>query len=257
MVEEQKSKEEKKNIGRPKGAKSQLGIPIKDIDEAVQLVKLVFDKQGSKNITFEDLAKSMSIQTGALVRISNSFKEYGLLEQTEIGWKVTDLGRRAVSNDKAALKEAFEKNDIFKELSGLFWDKDISENIVFDYLKKKYKKGENVKIITDRFLKGREYIKSIEGENIFIPPQEGARADTSKIIKLIKLKYALNPPKEEEIDNLVEDIIKELRESNIISIKVLTESIDKNKTKEKRAVLSVLIDNIIGILSEDYPELKM
>jgi len=67
-----------------------------------------------------------------------------------------------VLGDANSVKEAFEKNVIFRNLSMQFGDKQITSGIIVDYLKKQYKKGENVVLITNRFIEAMNFINSLK-----------------------------------------------------------------------------------------------
>ncbi len=242
--------------GRPKGAKS-VGIPLRGIKDAIELVKMVYDNAGTKTMSFAEMTNYMKLQKASSTPVVGALYEYGLIERSGIGWRLSELGMLAVKGDKEAVKEAFEKNPIFRDLSIEFFDKEITEGIVIDYLRKKYKKGENVFLIAKRFLEAIQYIKGLSNLDVRGKAERdrslAESVDTGKWFKLIQLKYALDPPSESEIDNLVDAVADELSNDSDVSIKTLAISVRENKND--RNSLKLLIDNIVKILSQKYPNL--
>ncbi len=231
--------------GRPKGSKS-IGIPLKGVKEAVELVRMVYEKAGDKTMSFSEMAEYMKLQKGSSTPAVGAVYEYGLIERSGIGWKVSELGKDAIGGNRESVKEAFEKNTIFRDLSIQFGDKEITEGILIEYLRRKYKKGGNVFLIAKRFMEGLQYIKSLESSRT--PAESIEPRDEAKWFKVIQLKYSLNPTK--EISKLADDVAEEFENVNDVALKTLAKSIKENKNNKE--VLTVLIDNLIQISRREY-----
>lgn len=237
--------------GRPKGTKS-LGIPTKGIKEAIDLTKIIYDKFGDNTMSFSEMIESMKLKKGISTPTVGALYSYGLIEKVgNIGWKVSELGKMGVLGDANSVKEAFEKNVIFRNLSMQFGDKQITSGIIVDYLKKQYKKGENVVLITNRFIEAMNFINSLKKN---APKQKEIEAvsskDTAKWFKVIQLKYALKPPKE-EISKLADIVAQEFENIDNTALKTLGRSIKENKNNKE--ILIVLVNNLIQIANEEYP----
>jgi len=70
--------------------------------------------------------------------------------------------------------------------------------------------------------------------------------------KIIQLKYALTPSEQKEISNLANEIAEELKNNEDASIRILSNRIKQNL--ENKSVLTTLVDSIVDILSEKYPD---
>ncbi len=259
MQDNLESKKEKK--GRPKGSKSRLGIPPKGIIEALALVKGAYEQSKGNTMSVQDITEFMNLKKGSNYPILGMLAtDYGLIEKEgEIGYKISDLGKRAIKGEKFAVKESFEKNPIFRDLSSQFWDKNVTPGLIVDYLKKKYKKGENVSTITQRFLEGVNYIKSLgtkqESYESESEVQIGSTDDLIKIINIIKLKYALNPPQKEELKSIVEGVCNELKNDRNEAIKALAHNMEKNKNNNE--VLKALSESLLSVISAYNPKLNI
>jgi hypothetical protein len=243
MAQEEQAK--KKKTGRPKGSKSNIGIPMKGIKEAISLTKMAYEKGKDSIMSFSEISGHMGLQKGSNTTTMGALSAYGFVEQSEGGWKVSELGKRAINGEKEAIRASFEKVDLFRELSSQFGGKNVSPGLVIDYLKKKYKKGENVKIIEQRFSEGMDFIKGLEPEK---PQFKSVKTDAPEIIDLIKLKYALHPPEEKDIKELANKVHLSFKDNQDPSIKILAENINKNK--ENKGALLALVDSILGILNQ-------
>jgi len=255
-------KSAKRKSGRPKGSVS-LGIPQTSFKDALEYTKMAYEKYADKTITFDDMANAMNLQKGSLIRISGDLKSYGLIEKEDYGWKITRAGIDAILGDSPTAKHLFEKNSIFKDLSSAFWDKHVTVSIIMDYLRKKYRKGENVKLITERFLEDKNYINSMDGspngitltsEHITQELEVHDQRELSKLQKLMKLHFALYPPEKEEIDKLVTELSAELKKDTDVSIKSLAEQMEDDK--EKIDTLKSLLKTLEKVLSVKYPVLS-
>ena len=123
--------------------------------------------------------------------------------------------------------------------------------------KELHEKGGNVYIIESRFTEATNYIKSLGRAEItssaFIePPPTNKGLPIAKLLKLVQLKYALNPPDKSEVKKLVGELANELKDEQDVSVSTLAKSMDENK--ENNEVLKALADNLIKIVSQKYPE---
>jgi len=236
-------KEEKKG-GRPKGSKSSIGIPPKGIKNAITLTKLAYEKGKGSTMSFSEISEFMNLQKGSNTTTVGALNSYGLLEQFEGGWKISELGKKAIAQEKEAVRTAFEKIDLFRELSSQFGGKDVSPGMIIDYLKKKYRKGENVKIIAQRFFEGMDFIKQLSPEKLQIIQK--IEKPSPSIIDLIKLKYALSPAEKVDIESLASKVYESFKGNSNNSIKVLSENINKNKKNTE--ALKALVDSLLAII---------
>jgi len=240
---------------RKKGSKSKLGVPIKGLPEVIALVRMAYDNVGDKSMSFREMTTFMKLPKGISTPAIGAISAYHLIEKSNLGWRVSDLGKNAIFNDVNSVKEAFTKNPIFADLYEKFGDKEVTAGIIENYIKSKYKKGGGVAVIINRFLEGLEYINGLKGGKQFKSIE--TKQTNIDITNLLKLKYALNPPKKEEISKLAVTVSKDLESIEDISIKTISKSITKNK--ENSDVLNVLINNVLDILnniSRDSSEKK-
>jgi len=249
----------KRKSGRPKGAKSKLGIPSKSLQEMLELVKKAYDSVGSQLMSVDDITTKLGLQKGSNYPILGMLSDAGLIEKEGIGYRVTELAKRALYGDKNALKIAFERNSIFSDLSNHFGDQDITAGLVMAYLKQKYKKGESVELISQRFLEGRNYINASGIGKIYIKErtnefQKENKSIDASLIQIVKLKYALSPVNKSDLSELKKSVCDELKRDSNETIRVLALNLEKNKDNDQ--VFSALFDSIWGIFLNDYPELK-
>jgi len=243
------SKKEKKKGGRPR--KGRTGLPQINMIDAIKYTKKAFDTIGTTLKSFGGMAQAMGLTEAFAKRAFGEFKGHGLIEQESLGWRITDLGRRAVQGDKNAVIEILTKNDILQDLFNNFKDKSVSKDYLEDYIKKKrYRYNINAELVAERFLEAMEYINKLEvGGMTSGMPQE----PNTEWFKVIQLKYALNPPKPEEISNLANEVAEQLGDNEDASIRILSSKIKQN-LKDTNA-LRLLINSIVDILSEKYPNL--
>ena len=144
-----------------------MGIPQRTIEECVGYVSSAYEKIGDKTMTFDEMRVSMNVTRGAGKAASGALAQYGLAEKKHRGWSLTDLGKRAAQKENLAIKAAFEKIPIYKDLSSHFWDTPATPGIIEQHIRSKYKKGEYAKEIVNKFLDAKRYIKNLE-----VKPQE-------------------------------------------------------------------------------------
>ena len=240
-------------MGRPKGSRS-LGIPIRGLAEAIDLTKILYEKVGKKHMSYQELAGFLGLRGGSSFPVVGALSEYGFIEKIGEYWKVSDTGELAIKEDIPTLKHALERNPVFKDLLNQFKDKEVTPGAIENHLRKKYKKRSNVHTTVNRFLKSKSYIDSLEKEisDMISDPIEPIteEIDLTKWIKLIKLKYALNPPKETEINKLFKEVVDVWGEEDV-AISTLSKSIEDNK--ENKEIQKVLIKSLIDIIVKKYP----
>jgi hypothetical protein len=243
------SKKIKQKGGRPR--KGRTGLPQVNMIDAIKYTKKAFDTIGTTLKSFSGMAQAMGLSEAFAKRAFGELKDYGLIEQESLGWRITDLGRRAVQGDKNAVIEILSKNDILQDLFNNFKDKSVSKDYLEDYIKKKrYRYNINAELVAERFLETMEYINKLEVGGVSIGVIQEPKIEW---LKVIQLKYALSPPKPEEISALANEIAEELSDNEDASIRILSTKIKQN-LKDVSA-LKLLINSIVDILSEKYPNL--
>ena len=240
--------EEKKKGGRPKGSKTDIGIPMKGLRAAVALIKMAYEKGKNSTMSFSEMSDHMGLQKGSNTTTIGALSFYGFVEQAEGGWRISALGKRAINREKEATRTAFEKVNLFRELSSQFGGKDVSTGLITDYLKKKYRKGENVnRLIAERFLEGMDYIANLGlGKSQNGTPLEIIEKPSNKIIDLIELKYALKPAEQKDTEALAMKIYESFKDNPNKGVKILAENIKKNK--KNNAALRALVESILALL---------
>ena len=116
----------KKKGGRPQGSKSDIGIPMKGIKEAVALVKMAYEKGQDSIMSFSEISNYMNLQKGSNTTTIGALSFYGFVEQADGGWRISELGKRAVRGEKEAIRTAFEREALFRESSSQFGGKNVS-----------------------------------------------------------------------------------------------------------------------------------
>ena len=193
-----KIKVKRTKYGRPKGSKSSSGIPRTSIVEAIELIKKAYDTHGNNLMSFKELIKSMGIPKGRDIFIAGEILQYGFLEKTAIGWRITQLGKNAILGEQNAVIEAIQKNVIFSDLYHRFADENVTQGSIEDYLKKKYRKGEGVSLIASRFLEIKTYIQELEKKT---PKSKKTITKTeTNMIEILRLMYSMFPREETERD---------------------------------------------------------
>lgn len=236
---------------RKKGSKNKSGVPMKGLQEAIELAKMAYDKHGDKSMSFSEIAESMKLPKGISTPIMGALSEYGLVEKSDLGWRVSAEGKSAIFGDIDSAKKCFTQIPLFSELYHKYGDKAVTAGVIEEYLKSKYKKGENTTLIIKRYLEGLNYIRGIEsGHPLSSKIVMGTELNYSRDIALLKLKYALDPPTKDEIHKLIDILEQELKNEDS-AIVTLIKSVKENK--DKKEVAKVLFDNLISILSAKYP----
>jgi|SRR3989344_1719794 len=237
---------------RTKGSKSKSGVPIRGLQEAIELAKMAFDKHGDKSMSFSEIAESMKLPKGISTPIMGALVEYGLVEKSELGWRISAEGKNAIFGDIASIKKCFTKISLFGELYHKYGDKAVTAGVIEGYLKSKYKKGENVSLIIKRYLEGLNHIKGLESGHGITVNQVliGSDLNYGRDIALIKLHYALNPPDKNEIHKLIAEVSDALKDEDT-AVVTLVKSIKENI--DKKEIAKILFDNLSSILSAKYP----
>jgi len=239
----------KKAGGRPKGSK--IGLPFTTFPEALDYVNKIWQKAQYNEMAFKDMSSFMGLHPKKAVRVLNTLKDfYGVIEKTESGyWRLTDVGKRAVRNEHTALKEIFSKNPMFAELHNTFGSKSVTEGVILDHIRKKYK-GVDVEEAKRRLLEGISIIGQNKKDGYEHPNQNMSQ---DFILPLFQLRYALKPPSNEEIENLVEKVAIGLKGSNDDVLKFISGLMIEKK--KERGELVNLLDKAMSKLNLN-PERK-
>lgn len=236
---------EEKRIER-KTRKARTGLPQIDMLVAIDYTTKLYNMYGDASFSIDDLCRAIGVKKAFASRMTGEFKQYELLDQTTSGyWFVTDLGKRTAKGDKDAILTALQNLKIFSDLYLNFKDKEVTRGVIEDYLRKKWN-GYNSNLVATRYLDVMNHIRA-SGEI----PESLKKPQISE--NIIKLKYALNPPPENEIDMLIDAIYDEFKENPDTAIKTLVKSLKNSKGNKEH--IKLLFENIIEILSKDYPSL--
>src|SRR3989344_4019399 len=194
-----KNEKNKKKSGRPAGAKSKINLPIRNIDVAVEWTKKAYENAKDSEMSPNDVAKFIDVSRGFGSPAISVLDKFGLIEKASFGWKISELGKRAINGDKEAIKEALERVDMFRSLLRTFGDKDVTEGVILDYLKKNFKKGDNTKVISDKYIEALNYLNSLTGKSsVYQKPQNNPVNELNfdnKLITLLKIRYIFLPRK--------------------------------------------------------------
>ncbi|MFA5019807.1 MAG: hypothetical protein WC533_01770 [Candidatus Pacearchaeota archaeon] len=244
----------KKKAGRPKGAKSKLNLPIRNIADAIDWARKVDNEANGNEFHPEDLVEYIGINKGFVSPALSVLQKFGFIEKGSFGWKISDLGMRVISNEREAVREALERVDLYRDLLRSFGDKNVTKTIILNYLKTKYKKGENTEIIAEKYAEAVSYLNSLE-KGIGKPAtKEVNKIIDNKIITLLKLKYTFYPDKNSKKE-ILNELITEFNDDEDVTIKSLISQIKENEDNE--SILKVLIDTLMNSFSQKYPILNI
>lgn len=251
MKDDVKQKEKKKISGRPKGSKS--GIPFTSFPEAMEHAKNIWEKAQYNEVSFKEISSFMKVHEKKAVRILNALQDfYGVVEKTPSNnWRLTDAGKRLVKNDSLALKEVFTKNPMFAELYNNFGNKQVTEGVILDYIRKKYKYVD-VEEVKRRLMEGLEIIK--KGSQQKHQEHADVSIKQDSILPLFQLRYALKPATREEIEALAIKVEKILEDSGDDTLKLLAELMQEKR--KDHGELANLLDKAMKKLKIDYSEEK-
>ena len=224
---------------------------------AIQYIKKAYDTIGTRLESFKGMHEAMGMPYGQAIKVFGELKDYGLIEPQGTGYVITDLGKRVSTDDKSAVIEVLEKNNILKKVYAELKDKNFTKSYVEDLVKKgRFGYNLNVSLIAERFMSAVAYIKSLEGEiasigynNKSSPPNMGL------FVKILKLNYALNPPTGSEVIKLVHELFKEVENNNNPYIKSLTSKMLEKKSDTKE--LKTLMELLIGVIFQEYPSFSL
>jgi len=231
-----KEQPKKKGRGRPKGSKS--GLPFTTFLDAISYSKNVWDKAQYKNMSFSEISEFMNLHPHKATRVLSVLRDYyGVVEQTEDKlWRLTDTGKRIAKNDVIAMKEVFSKNPMFSDLLNRYIDTDVTQGAILDYIKDNYKGCDAVEV-RKRLNDGIEIIKK---HSVKTSPEQSVKEVSPELaIPVFQLLYALKPPTDKEIENLVEKVAKVLSESNDDVLKLISDLMLEKK-KDKKELLKLL-----------------
>src|SRR3989344_7826164 len=140
--------------------KSRSGLPQVNMVDAIEFVKKAYASIGTSLKSFSGMAEAMGTnETYGRIAFGDLNTVYGLIEQEDSGWKISDLGRRVAIGDRSAVMEILEKNKILKTLYSELKDKKYDRDFLEDYIKKKrFAYNINTNLVADRFLAAVDYL---------------------------------------------------------------------------------------------------
>lgn len=243
-----KKVEPEKPVKGSKSRRSRTGLPKVDLIDAMGYGRKVYNISGTNVKTFQKMADDMGIDH-AYAKVAFGFlADYGLIDKVGVNWRITEFGKKAIGGDRNTVEQMLRKNKImdglFNEFTGSIPERDVLEQ----HIKRKYPTLK-ANYIADRYVKALEYLNTL-----------GAAAKSSLLeikpewYKIMQLKYALNPPKENEIADLARELAEDLKtnEDEAVSIKVLAGQMENNL--DNRHALTLLINSIFEILAKEHPE---
>lgn len=245
-----KQTEAPKRKGRPPGSKSKL--PFVTFPEALNYSKMLWDKAQYNEMSFNDVSSLMKLHEKKCTRVLGTLKDYyGVIEKTDQGsWRLTEAGKRVVRGDPLALKEVFSKNQMFSDLYQNFGgDRKVMDGVILEYINKSYK-GVDAEEVKRRLLEG---VKIIKDRTMRRPP-ELTEPEVSQdfVLPLFQLRYALRPPSDAEIENLVEKVVEKLSKSSDDVLKLISELMTEKKDDRKE--VANLLDRAMKKLNLGAPE---
>lgn len=250
MSEEQPKVSQSKKGGRPR--KGRTGLPQVNMIDAIKYTKNAFAKIGATLKSFAGMAEAMGLTEAFAKRAFGELRDYGLIEQENSGWRITNLGKRVVQSDENATIEILVKNEILQDLFNKFKDETVAKDYLEDYIKKRrYRYNINASLVADRFLEAINYLKKLGGEYKPDHPSE----PKAEWFKVIQLNYALNPPTDKGVENLAKQVIDELGNSEDGSMKALSKQMKQHIGKP--AELKIVVNSILHILNQTYPNLVL
>ncbi len=194
--------------GRPKGSKSRADIPIKTLEESVDLTKKVYESYKDASISPTEIADTLGLPKASIFPVLGALDKYRLMENDEHGWHVTDLGKKAIRGERQALGGALEGVPILKRLSTQFLGKGVSRGIIEDFIRKNYRQGENVELIATKFLDAKNYIEGFTGTGVATQPSvESVNTifDTD-VYEMAILFGQLFPPETKEVNKALSSL---------------------------------------------------
>lgn len=243
----------KRKAGRPRGSTSTSGVLQTTLIDAVEYVKEAYNAYGQKTASYDEMRNSMGLKHGAAIKAFGDLIKYRFIEKVgDINWRVTDVGKMVTMGDRGILLEAFNKNPIFVELYNKFGDMENTPDSIKAYIRRKYKKGGNVSVIVEKYLQAVEFVNSFK-TNIAMPIKEPIISEPKRMLNVIQLKYALNPPSSKEIGVLVDGVCDDFKNEDAPGVRTIVKQLQHKK--EDRETVRMLFEMLIEALSEKYPEI--
>jgi hypothetical protein len=256
-----KTKEKSRQIEIGKGkdllkeeSKNKPTTPQIDMITAINHVKDAYKNVGINLKSFEGMADAMAMSTAHARKAFGEMKGYGLIEQEGDGWRVSELGEQAIKGEKEAIIDVLRTNKIMDSVYSELKDKPCDKDYIEDFIRKKrFAYKINTSLVADRFLEAIRYINELKAKSL--PEVTEAKQEEFKPIffKIIQLKYALEPkPTEHEQKELVEEVCKELKDTDDIAIKLLVEHLSKAENGISRKAIA---DSLFDIMLKKYTHL--
>jgi len=196
------------------------GLPQVSVIEAIKYIKNAYKEVGNKLKSFDGMTEAMGIKKEFGSRAFGELRDYNLIIQEGVGWRITDLGRRVASDEKNAVIEVLLKNDIMKHLFDNFKDQNVDKDFLETYIKKRrLKYNINSSTVADRFIDAMKYINGLQISGIS-ELQEKTIGENKEIdietVKIAKLVGSLSAPNDEnEIANLIGELTELAKKHNL------------------------------------------
>lgn len=243
------SKQEKPKAGRP--SRGKIVPPRIDFVDAIRYLKKINDQFGDETVTLVEIAESIGMRPRAAGVFMSGVRKFGLIESTpHKTWRITDLGKGAVRNEKNATIQALQKNSLMNALYTEFESTSSSRGTIEKFVERNYPKLTYVSNIVNRFENAMTYINSLEKAGEIPPPPQEPKIEW---LKIIQLKYALSSPSPKEISELASKVADEIENSKDVHIKALSNRMRQNLGNKDALIL--LVDSIMDMLSAQYPNL--
>lgn len=191
-----------KGVGRPKGRKALLRLPIKSLEETVEIVKTISEKGGDKMLPFEKMGSFIGLNPKQTAKTLGSMqKEYNLFNK-ELNnlYTLSDFGKRVAIGEFNAIKEMFSKSPILLDLFNQFGNRIVDEDGVEFYINRNYKVGTNKDKIIKRFLADKAYLEKLQTTKKEHPEEVSINPamDAFKAIRIIDFFLPLKETKDEK-----------------------------------------------------------
>lgn len=239
MVKKRKAKRDKVKEDRGTAVE----YPAIDLDTAINLIRKAYAKGKDSIMTFEEINKNMGVKGGSRSVYTNSLKLYGLAEKTELGWQITNIGKRVAVSDVRAIASAFLIPEINTLITKIFNGKKPTPDALIAFLKRQNVKSADV--IARRYLRGFEYITKINPFLVTLDADKILSKEAAKITKDIEKKNTdidvykmaievgrlFKPLSQQDIKAILEELLKMSEKHNMKQFAVIIKNLkDKSET---------------------------